>query len=81
MLKLYGAIKISRETVGCCTGPCPTVDRAWVEEALSFPGVGPLVQELAPVDPLAVFAVVKGFGIEFATACKVRVRRVISCDG
>jgi aminopeptidase N len=38
------------------------VDRAWVEEALSFPGVSSLVQELAPIDPLAVFAVVKGFG-------------------
>lgn len=46
-----------------------TVDRAWVEEALSFPGVSSLVQELAPVDPLAVFAVVKGFGAAFASAC------------
>eukprot|EP00227_Mantoniella_beaufortii_P013752 CAMPEP_0197580900 /NCGR_PEP_ID=MMETSP1326-20131121/4577_1 /TAXON_ID=1155430 /ORGANISM="Genus nov. species nov., Strain RCC2288" /LENGTH=934 /DNA_ID=CAMNT_0043144729 /DNA_START=30 /DNA_END=2834 /DNA_ORIENTATION=- len=55
-----------------------TVDRAWVEEALSFPGVGPLVQQLAPVDPLAVFAVVKGFGIEFAVACRAELEAAYS---
>uniref|UniRef100_A0A7S0I8S7 Uncharacterized protein n=1 Tax=Micromonas pusilla TaxID=38833 RepID=A0A7S0I8S7_MICPS len=45
------------------------VDRAWVEEALSFPGVGSLVQELKPVDPLAVHKVVKQFSRRFALAC------------
>ena len=49
------------------------VDRAWVEEALCFPGVSSLVQELAPVDPLAVFAVVKGFSVEFARACETEL--------
>ena len=42
------------------------VDRAWVEEALSFPGVGSLVQELKPVDPLAVHKVVKQFSKRLA---------------
>ena len=46
-----------------------TVDRAWVEEALSFPGVGSLVQELKPIDPLAVHAVCKKFTEQFAKAC------------
>lgn len=31
------------------------------------------VQELAPVNPLAVFAVVKGFGVEFARACEAEL--------
>ena len=39
------------------------VDRAWVEEALSFPGVGALVQRLKPIDPLLVHAVVKARSI------------------
>lgn len=50
------------------------VDRAWVEEALSFPGTASLVQELAPIDPMAVYSVVKGFGQEFARSCESELK-------
>jgi aminopeptidase N len=50
-----------------------TVDRAWTEEALCFPGVSSLVQSLAPVDPLAVYAVARGFHGEFARACSAEL--------
>ena len=45
------------------------VDRAWVEEALSFPGVASLVQQLQPVNPLVVYQTVKAFTKAFAAKC------------
>jgi aminopeptidase N len=77
-----GAIKAAAAWegfVGACKGiitdaTANTVDRAWVEEALCFPGVAPLVQQLQPVDPLLVFNVVKGFSVEFAGACQAELQ-------
>ena len=54
------------------------VDRAWVEEALSFPGVSSLVQELQPVNPIVVHQVCKAFTKAFATKCAVSLKKALT---
>ena len=46
------------------------VDRAWVEEALSFPGVAAIVAETAPMNPLAAYAARRALDVAFATHCE-----------
>ena len=50
-----------------------SVDRAWTEEAFTFPGVASLAQELAPVDPLLLHDVAGAFVEAFARACRAEL--------
>jgi aminopeptidase N len=59
-----------------------TLDRAWVEEALSFPGTTQLVQDLAPgVNPVNTHTVVKAFARAFALEARSELEAaVVTCD-
>ena len=57
------------------------VDRAWVEEALTFPGVAALVREVAPANPMVVLRARRAFAKAFATRCADSLRRALAaCD-
>ena len=57
------------------------VDRAWAEEALSFPGVAALVREVAPANPVLVHRARSAFVSSFAKHCVVPLRRALeTCD-
>ena len=50
-----------------------TVDRAWVEEALSFPGVAAIIAETAPMNPLAAHAARRALDVAFAKHCEAEL--------
>ena len=54
------------------------VDRAWVEEALSFPGVAAIVAETAPMNPLAAYAARRALDVAFAAHRVVGVDRRVT---
>jgi len=57
------------------------VDRAWVEEALSFPATSTLVRELAPFNPIVAHRARLALATAFATRCAPALRRALAvCD-
>ena len=57
------------------------LDRAWVEEALSFPGTSQLIQDLAPgVNPVNTRAVCKAFSRAFAESRAELEAALATCD-
>ena len=57
------------------------VDRAWVEEALTFPGVAALVREIAPANPVVIHRVRAAFSKLFAERCADALRSALdACD-
>ena len=58
------------------------LDRAWVEEALSFPGTSQLIQDLAPgVNPVNTRAVCKAFSRAFAKESRAELEAALAtCD-
>ena len=60
---------------------CNRVDRAWVEEALSFPATSTLVRELAPFNPIVAHRARKALATAFATKCAPALKRALAvCD-
>ena len=59
-----------------------TLDRAWVEEALSFPATSQLIQDLAPgVDPVNTYKVRKAFARAFAREARTDLEAALAtCD-
>ena len=58
------------------------LDRAWVEEALSFPGTSQLIQDLAPgVNPVNTHRVCKAFARAFAKESRAELEAALAtCD-
>ena len=57
------------------------VDRAWVEEALSFPATSTLVRELAPFNPIVAHKARRALATAFATRCAPALKRALAvCD-
>ena len=58
------------------------LDRAWVEEALSFPGMSQLIQDLAPgVNPVNTHRVCKAFARAFAKESRAELEAALAtCD-
>ena len=58
------------------------LDRAWVEEALSFPGTSQLIQDLAPgVNPVNTYRVCKAFARAFAREARSDLEAAVAvCD-
>jgi|TARA_B110000008_G_scaffold47269_1_gene45667 aminopeptidase N len=58
------------------------LDRAWVEEALNFPGPSQLIQDLAPgVNPVNTYRVCKAFARAFAKESRVELEAALAtCD-
>jgi aminopeptidase N len=86
----FASIIVSDEAWPAFAGACASivddaandkVDRAWAEEALSFPGVAALLREVAPANPVLVHRTRSAFVKAFAKHCVVPLKNALeTCE-
>jgi aminopeptidase N len=86
----FASIIVSDEAWPAFAGACASivddaandkVDRAWAEEALSFPGVSALLREVAPANPVLVHRTRSAFVKAFAKHCVVPLKNALeTCE-